>query len=106
MSRARHPSRLAEVSVAADGDWVLFGQVGEAAVPEHPQTELYRWTRATGLTEAVELPVVPDPPPGVGYPVNLRRLSEDGRRIFWTQAFYEAPSTFRRPDRSPQLKLF
>ncbi len=83
------------VSIAEDGSQVLFGYRGNAALDTDPQSDLYRWSAAVQSTTAVPLPVVATPPVGVAYPVNLYRLSADGQRIFWTQSFYEAPSTFR-----------
>ncbi len=82
------------VSIAQDGSQVLFGYRGNAALDTDTQADLNRWSAATYSATTVPLPVAATPPVGVAYPVNLYRLSADGRRIFWTQSFYEAPFTF------------
>jgi len=80
------------VSVTAGGDQVVFGFVGTAAYENAPAEQLYRWTRSSGTVTELPPPAVVHPPQGVQHPSNARRLSADGTRAIWTDAFYVAPN--------------
>ena len=79
------------VSVTSGGDQVAFGFAGTAAYPGAATEQLYRWTRSSGTVTELAPPPVVHPPEGVQYPSNARRLSADGTRAIWTNAFYVAP---------------
>jgi hypothetical protein len=83
------------VGVAPDASSVVFGRRGAVFLPTDPQPTLQRWDAATGEVTEVSVPGVGLSVPGTPYPVNPWAISADGRRILWSQAYFEEPFTFR-----------